>query len=97
MPSTSEPTRPLKRSTMPLVCGEYGLVCRYSAPSSAHTLAKAAVKQLPKLHVGGREFRKRHLYIAIDRRSRSVHLAVKEDLTAPSATAGLRRPRQCLL
>jgi transposase InsO family protein len=58
------------------------------------------IKQLPKLHVGGREFRKRHLYIAIeprgiggsasDRRSRSVHLAVKEDMTAPSATAFLR-------
>ena len=48
------------------------------------------IKQLPKLHVGGREFRKRHLYIAIDRRSRSVRLAVKEDMTAPSATAFLR-------
>jgi len=55
------------------------------------------IKQLPKLHVGGREFRKRHLYVAIDRRSRSVHLAVKEDTTEPSATAGLRRPRQCLI
>ena len=54
------------------------------------------IKQLPKLHVGGREFRKRYLYIAIDRCSRSVHLAVKEDMTEPSATAGLRRPRQCL-
>jgi transposase InsO family protein len=58
------------------------------------------IKQLPKLHVGGREFRRRHLYVAIeprgiggsasDRRSRSVHLAVKEDMTAPSATAFLR-------
>src|SRR3954451_21992111 len=47
IPSTSLPIRPLKRSTMPLVCGEYGLVWRYSAPSSAQTLAKAAVKQLP--------------------------------------------------
>ena len=55
------------------------------------------IKQLPKLHVGGREFRKRHLYVAIDRRSRSVHLAVEEDTTEPSATAGLRRPRQCLI
>jgi hypothetical protein len=33
--------------TMPLVWGEYGLVWRYSAPSSAQTLAKAGVKQLP--------------------------------------------------
>jgi transposase InsO family protein len=48
------------------------------------------IKQLPKLHVGGGEFRKRYLYIAIDRRSRSVHLAVKEDMTEPSATAFLR-------
>ena len=48
------------------------------------------IKQLPKLHVGGREFRKRYLYVAIDRRSRSVHLAVKEDMTEPSATAFLR-------
>jgi transposase InsO family protein len=48
------------------------------------------IKQLPKLHVGGREFRKRYLYIAIDRCSRSVHLAVKEDMTEPSATAFLR-------
>jgi transposase InsO family protein len=48
------------------------------------------IKQLPKLHVGGREFRKRYLYVAIDRCSRSVHLAVKEDMTEPSATAFLR-------
>jgi transposase InsO family protein len=48
------------------------------------------IKRLPKLHVGGREFRKRYLYIAIDRCSRSVHLAVKEDMAAPSATAFLR-------
>jgi transposase InsO family protein len=52
------------------------------------------IKQLPKLHVGGREFRKRYLYIAIDRRSRSVHLAVKEDMTEPSATAFLREAAQ---
>src|SRR5918997_79956 len=45
------------------------------------------IKQLPKLHVGGREFRKRYLYVAIDRCSRSVHLSVKEDMTEPNATA----------
>ena len=49
------------------------------------------IKQLPKLHVGDGEFRKRYLYIAIDRRSRSVHLAVKEDMTARSATVFLRQ------
>ncbi len=47
LPSTSLPTRPLNRSTMPLVWGGYGLVCRYSAPSSWQTLAKAGVKQEP--------------------------------------------------
>ena len=52
------------------------------------------IKQLPKLHVGGREFRKRYLYVAIDRCSRSVHLAVKEDMTEPSATAFLREAAQ---
>src|SRR3954467_7199584 len=35
MASTSELMRPLKRSTMPLVCGVRGLVWRYCAPSSA--------------------------------------------------------------
>src|SRR5919199_6302857 len=58
MASTSEPMRPLKRSTMPLVCGVRGLIWRYSAPSSVQTLAKAWVKQLPclSIHVScGRE------------------------------------------
>ncbi len=48
------------------------------------------IKHLPKLHVGGGEFRKRYLYIAIDRFSRSVHLAVKADMTEPNAVAFLR-------
>src|SRR4051812_25343734 len=47
MASTSELMRPLKRSTMPLVCGVRGLVWRYCAPSSAQAAAKAWVKQLP--------------------------------------------------
>ena len=34
------PTRPLKRSTMPLVCGVWGLVGG-AAPSAAQALAKA--------------------------------------------------------
>jgi transposase InsO family protein len=45
------------------------------------------VKHLPKLHVGGGEFRKRYLFVAIDRRSRFVHLAVKDDNTERSALA----------
>ena len=47
MPSTALPTRPLKRSTMPLVCGDRGRVWRYAAPSSAQARAKRGVKQLP--------------------------------------------------
>ena len=47
------------------------------------------VKHLPKLHVGGGEFRKRYLFVAIDRRSRLVHLAVKDDNTERSALAFL--------
>ncbi len=47
------------------------------------------VKHLPKLHVGGGEFRKRYLFVAIDRRSRFVHLAVKDDNTERSALAFL--------
>ena len=43
------------------------------------------VKHLPKLHVGGGAFRKRYLFVAIDRRSRLVHLAVKDDNTERSA------------
>jgi transposase len=54
------------------------------------------IKHLPKLQTADGERRKRYLYVAIDRRSRSVHLAVKDDETTKSAIAGLRRPRQCL-
>ena len=52
------------------------------------------LKPRPKLHVGGREFRKRYLSVAIDRCSRLVHLAVQEDMTEPSATAFLREAAQ---
>lgn len=64
------------------------------ATTTSASCTSTYIKQLPKLHVGSREFRKRHLYIAIDRRSRSVHLAVKEDTTEPSATAFLREVAQ---
>src|SRR5690349_8457790 len=53
------------------------------------------IKHLPKLQTADGERRKRYLYVAIDRRSRSVHLAVKDDETTKSAIAGLRRPGQC--
>ena len=48
------------------------------------------VKHLPKLRTADGEWRKRFLFVAIDRRSRSVHLAVKDDETEASATAFLR-------
>ncbi len=47
------------------------------------------VKHLPKLRTAGGEWRKRFLFVAIDRRSRSVHLAVRDDETEASARAFL--------
>ena len=48
------------------------------------------VKHLPKLRTSDGELRKRYLFVAIDRRSRSEHLAVKDDETEASASAFLR-------
>jgi transposase InsO family protein len=48
------------------------------------------VKHLPKLRTADGELRRRYLFVAIDRRSRSVHLAVKDDETEASATAFLK-------
>jgi transposase InsO family protein len=48
------------------------------------------IKHLPKLQSASGERRKRYLYVAIDRCSRSVHLAVKDDETERSAIAFLR-------
>ncbi len=48
------------------------------------------VKHLPKLRAADGELRKRFLSVATDRRSRSVHLAVKGDEGEASATAFLR-------
>ena len=45
------------------------------------------VKHLPKLRTGDGESRKRYLYVAIDRASRFVHLAVKDDETTAAAVA----------
>jgi transposase InsO family protein len=49
------------------------------------------IKHLPKLQTADGERRKRYLYVAIDRCSRSVHLAVKDDETEASAIAFLRQ------
>jgi len=48
------------------------------------------VKHLPKLRTSNGESRKRYLYVAIDRASRFVHLAVKDDETARRAVAFLK-------
>ena len=48
------------------------------------------VKHLPKLRTADGELRKRYLFVAIDRRSRFVHLAVKDDETEASARAFLK-------
>ena len=48
------------------------------------------MKHLPKLRTGDGESRKRYLYVAIDRASRFVHLAVKDDETTASAVAFLK-------
>src|SRR5688500_3205412 len=55
------------------------------------------VKHLPKLRTGDGESRKRYLYVAIDRASRFVHLAVKDDATARSAVAFLEEAVQAFL
>src|SRR4051812_41556353 len=47
------------------------------------------VKHLPKLRDRDGVTRKRYLYLAIDRASRSVHLAVKDNETTASAVAFL--------
>jgi transposase len=47
------------------------------------------VKHLPKLRDGDGQTRKRYLYVAIDRASRYVHLAVKDNETTASAVAFL--------
>jgi transposase InsO family protein len=47
------------------------------------------IEHLPKLQTANGERRKRYLYVAIDRCSRSVHLAVKDDETEKSAIAFL--------
>jgi transposase InsO family protein len=47
------------------------------------------VKHLPKLRDRDGQTRKRDLYVAIDRASRSVHLAVKDNETTASAVAFL--------
>ena len=52
------------------------------------------IKHLPKLQTSDRERRKRCLFVPIDRRSRSVHFAVKDDETKRSAVAFLREAAQ---
>lgn len=53
------------------------------------------VKHLPNLQDRDRVSRKRYLYVAIDRASRYVHLAVKDDETTASAMAFLTDALGC--
>jgi transposase len=48
------------------------------------------VEHLPKLRTADGECRQRFLFVAIDRRSRWVHLAIKDDETEASAVAFLK-------
>ena len=54
------------------------------------------IKHLPKLQTADGDRRKRYLYVAIDRRSRAVPLAVKDDETEASAIAFLREAAAAL-
>jgi hypothetical protein len=54
------------------------------------------IKHLPKLSSDDEESRKRFLYVAIDRSSRFVHLAVKNDETAQSVIAFLKETIRAL-
>jgi hypothetical protein len=47
------------------------------------------IKHLPKFQTADGDRRKHYLFVVIDRRSRSVHLAVKDDETEKSAIAFL--------
>ena len=79
-------------------CAELGAEYRHTRPSRGQGsfrdydlgFVHIDIKHLPKLQTGNGERRKRYLYVAIDRRSRSVHLAVKDDETERSAIAFLR-------
>jgi hypothetical protein len=51
------------------------------------------IKHLPKLQTSNRERRKRYLFVAIDRCSRSVHLAVKDDETKKTPSPSCAKPR----
>src|SRR5689334_22336486 len=67
---------------------------RFASSSYSRGLARTDtvhldVKHLPKLRTSDGEWRERYLFVAIDRRSRSVHLAVKDDETGASARAFL--------
>jgi transposase len=50
-------------------------------------------KHLPKLQTADGERRKRYLFVAIDRRSRSVHLAVRTTKPSAAPSPSCARPR----
>jgi len=52
------------------------------------------IKHLPKLQTASGERRKRFLYVAINRQSRSVHLAVKDDETEKAPSPSQPKPQR---
>ncbi|PZR13347.1 MAG: hypothetical protein DI532_11530 [Azospirillum brasilense] len=54
------------------------------------------IKHLPKLQTSNGERRKCYLFVAIDQRSPSVHLAIKDDETERSAIAFLQEAAAAL-
>src|SRR5918995_1648526 len=71
---------------------ERAVVCalRRSTDFALGDLTSVVAHFLPQLRTADGGRRKRYLYVAIDRRSRSVHLAAKDDETERSAVAFLR-------
>ena len=55
------------------------------------------IKHLPKRQTSDGERRKRYLFVAIERRSRSAHLSVKDNETETSAIAFLHKAAEAFL
>src|SRR3954469_8843285 len=87
MPSTASSS--LKAST-----ASRRLIAPVARMLTSRTMRSASctwtVKHLPKLQDRDGVMRKRYLYVAIDRASRYVHLAVKDNETSASAVAFLQ-------
>ncbi len=72
------------------LCAFLPLLIQHGCSYGKLTEGPIDIKHLPKLQVIGGEPRKCYLYVAIDRASRRVHLAVKDEETEACATAFLK-------